>query len=907
MSILTRMNRASRPDVAPAPDSRRSRRDQQPAKSRGRRTKPDATYKATSELRSVVGNVTLTKRAVIAWFVQEPISVSFRPDGDVEELIRSTGAALGELTGRRVFWRVTTRPYAVRQWAEDTHADAIAAGSPLPGWPEFERREQEHMLGTSLNEKWVYFGVRIADSRRYPRDPRRELQELAPALTDVTDKVSAYGLDARPARDSDMEWLLRRSIGLGLPAPSIEHSVLGEYGEDDLPELWEHARWTCEPWGRSLKVVGKGPTGEDVVRHVAVLTLGRMGDMHIPETNGGWMQRTDRLPFSVEWAGLADVIPNEKVIGKLRHQMDVILDQWKHYKEDHKIEPPESLKRQHALALQSEDEVAQGLGGLATRTEGWYRLAVWGNSESETLERVRAVQKLYGRSVAWVHSFDQYRTAREFISGEPLANTAHRRRMSVLALAAALPAATAEIGDRIGAVLGWTSGSSRRAVIWHPWFDMERWDRSGLLLVAGELGSGKTVASASIVYRTAMAGVSWHIFDPSGRLGALCALPEFAGRTRYVELLRGRGGELNPYRVVAEPRREHFTSQEEWREACDQAAAQRQALCRDVLRMFLPKEVRSQPRAASVMTRAVNKVPGTVHSSPRDVLRQLELIADGKIEGDLTDEHRIIARDIHTELHQLAGTSNGRLIFDTGYQNDYAAHGGGEVNKDGTPKENEEKLITVYSLHGMTLPSEKTLASGDESFEVRMSLALLNLAAWLVQRSIYLSDPNTRKGLFIDEGHLLASIDAGKTLIQKSATDSRKHNARVILSSQNVTHFDQGDIGNLVGAALIGKTQDEEAAKAALAVLKVRPEKAYIDTLAALSRKRRRDSEESRRDDQANSVVGPDGTLRRTKARKYREFIFSDGRGAVERIVFDMHAHPHVLEALTTTPDGAAA
>lgn len=128
---------------------------------------------------------------------------------------------------------------------------------------------------------------------------------------------------------------------------------------------------------------------------------------------------------------------------------------------------------------------------MATRTEGWYRLAVWGATEADALANVRAVQKLYGRSVAWVHSFDQYRLAREFIAGEPLANTAHRRHMSVLALAAALPAATAEIGDRLGAVLGWTGGSSRRAVIWHPWRDMEVWERSGLMLCAGGLGSGQ--------------------------------------------------------------------------------------------------------------------------------------------------------------------------------------------------------------------------------------------------------------------------------------------------------------------------------------------------------------------------------------------------------------------------------
>jgi hypothetical protein len=134
----------------------------------------------------------------------------------------------------------------------------------------------------------------------------------------------------------------------------------------------------------------------------------------------------------------------------------------------------------------------------------------------------------------------------------------------------------------------------------------------------------------------------------------------------------------------------------------------------------------------------------------------------------------------------------------------------------------------------------------------------------------------------IDEGHLLQTISSGKSLIRKSATDSRKHNARIILSSQNVTHFDLGDIGNLVGAALIGRTEDEDAALAALRVLNVTPDPSYVAILARLSQQSRR---------------GGQGE------RKWREFIFSDGRGAVERIVFDMWAHPHVLEALNTTAD----
>lgn len=858
----------------------RGRRKAVPAPGRSK-PRPDREHKETAALRGVVGNVTATSREVVVWFVQEPQSLSFRPDPEVEELMASAAAQVAELTGKRVFWRVTTRPYAVRQYAEATHADALAAGNPLPGWEDMLDREQRHMLGASLAEKWCYFGVRVATSRRYPKDARREVAALREVIADVTDRVSGHGLEAKPATPVDMEWLLRRSVGLGLPAPEVDRTLISDYDGDDLPELTEHARWSCEPFSKVLQVTGLAPNGREVTRYVAVLTLGRMETMNVPQDpGGGWMQRTDRLPFPVEWMCTVDVQADEKVVGKLRHQMDVIRDQWAHYVEDHQIDPPESLKRQRAQALASEDEVSQGLGGLATRTEGWYRLAVWGDSEAEALQNVRAVTKLYGRQVAWWHSWDQYRLGREFIPGEPLANSAARRRMNVAALAAALPAATAEVGDRFGAVLGWTSGTSKRAAVWHPWIDMEKFDRSGLLLVAGELGSGKTVASASLVYRTVMAGARWVVFDPSGRLGSLCTLPEVKHCSRYIDLLKGRDGELNPYRVVAEPIRSHFDIDEHgrqvsveeadlrYREALSEAAAQRSSLCKDILSNVLPKQTRSTQQATSVMTRAVARVPGRPTASPLDVLEQLQLIADGVIEGDLTPEYRIVARDIHTELTEISKTPKGRLIFPAATVESAAA---------------EEPLLTVYSLHGLTLPDASQMqAAADESPDTRMSLVLFNLAAWLTQRSIYLGDPNERKGLFIDEGHLLNAIPGGKSLVRKSSVDSRKHNARVILSSQNVTHYDQGEIGNLVGAALIGRTEDREAGLAALKVLKVKPDPSYLVILGRLSQRSRRGSETE---------------------KKYREFIFSDGRGAAERIVFDMYAHPHVMAALNTTAD----
>jgi len=73
------------------------------------------------------------------------------------------------------------------------------------------------------------------------------------------------------------------------------------------------------------------------------------------------------------------------------------------------------------------------------------------------------------------------------------------------------------------------------------------------------------------------AGARWTVLDPSGPLAELTRLPELAPFSRHINLLRADPGILNPYRVVAEPRFEHFVDDEDperaWRRGKGLAAA----------------------------------------------------------------------------------------------------------------------------------------------------------------------------------------------------------------------------------------------------------------------------------------------------------------------------------------------
>ena len=113
--------------------------------------------------------------------------------------------------------------------------------------------------------------------------------------------------------------------------------------------------------------------------------------------------------------------------------------------------------------------------------------------------------------------------------------------------------------------------------------------------MVGGLGSGKSFLTGLIVYKTLRAGARWTVLDPSGPLAELTRLPELAPFSRHINLLRADPGILNPYRVVAEPRPEHFVDEDDperaWRRERSLAAATRRRLVLDVLTGLLPFDV----------------------------------------------------------------------------------------------------------------------------------------------------------------------------------------------------------------------------------------------------------------------------------------------------------------------------
>lgn len=846
------------------------------------------TYTPEISARSIDGHLLRTGQDVYAWYRLAPQRWSFRSDSQRQDLIHAIGGQYAELQGRWLHLRVTTRPYPIRMWAE---AHVHNAHNRLPdcrdalSFDDYMIGEQQQLMGRSMAEKEVYLGVQVQTRnvmdraveraapllrRVFPDAVNAELMAIDSEVDHLDQVVGGSGLEGRPVSAEEMSWLMHRSCSLGLPAPRNLPAVPGvAWQPEDLASFTDAADMYQEPYAPTVTVRGRTGSNAGATRHVAVLTVGLMHGLRIPEVDDPWVQRSDRLAGAVEWSARIYVRRPEDVAGELGRQMSKVRSQVRHYTDEHELEPPQSLARQAVRVLEIDDEMTTGFTALATRVRSWWRLAVSGPTERDALRLAQQLLELYKPKIAIEHPEAQYALAREFIPGEPLSSAAYLRRGSVVWAASAVPTATAEVGDRRGVLLGETCTATRRPVAWDPWMAQEIRDSSGLTALVAGLGAGKSFLGGGLVYKTLRAGAHWTLLDPSGPLAKLCELPELRPFARPINLLNAQAGILNPYRVVAEPMPEHFLDEDDperaWRRERALAAATRRRLVLDVLTGLLPYEVARLPQTRIVLLRAVRMVGGRQDAHPGMVFEAL------RRDDSEHHEHALIVADFLDEMRERMA-----LLIP-------------EADADPYSEQRDDRL-TVLTMSGLVLPKD---SMGREHWTDAEALGveLLNLAAWLTQRSIYERPKDLRKGVWIDEAFFLSEVPTGRVLMNRFARDSRKWNVRVLLSSQIPADFlkIQG-FATLLDSVFVGRLDDDESQRDALRLLKVPTGGGYEQVIASLGRR-------------------PAGSRDTERDRAPRQFIFGDGAGGVERIRIDFSG-PHLAHlrgALDTTPDSQRA
>lgn len=839
-------------------------------------------YKPSISARSIDGHILRTADQVFAWYRLQPQRWSFRSDQQRDGVIQAIGGQYAELQGRWLHLRVTSRPYPIRAWAE-AHAgnirDALPDVAGALGFADYLEGEQEQLLGRSMTEKEVYLGVQVQTRTMIDRTMERaapflrrilpeavdaELVALDNEITHLDQILSRPGLEARPVSADEMRWLMHRSCALGLPAPlRLPTTVNGHWETEDLEAFTAGAVMYQEPYAPTVTVRGRGLHHAGDTRNVAILSIGQQHDLNIPEVDPPWMQLADQLAVPVEWSARMYVRRPQEVSGELHRQANKVRSQERHYVGEHELEPPLALQRQLDAVRRIDDEMTSGFTALATRVRSWWRVAVPGATEQQALERAQELVDHYGPKTVLEHPEAQWALAREFTPGEPMATTAYMRRGDVLWAASAVPQATAEVGDRRGVLLGETHGATRRPVAWDPWMSQEVREGSGLTAIVAGLGGGKSFLGGGLVYKTLRAGARWTVLDPSGPLAELCQLPELRPYSRAINLLRAQPGILNPYRVVAEPNWSDYAGDPDgdarYREDQTWATATRRRLAQDVLTNMLPLELAKSAETKTVILEAVQAIGGRPDRHPGMVIDALK-----RVRG----EHRQHAHDVWRFLDD--SRERLRLLIP-------------EPDADPYSEQRDDRL-TVLTMAGLTLPQEGVSREHWSDAEA-MGVELLNLAAWLTQRSVYDRPKNERKGVWIDEAFFLSEVPTGRVLMNRFARDSRKWNVRVLLSSQIPADFlrIKGFV-SLVDSVFVGRLDGAEVQADALSLMKVPTGIGYESVLGNLGRAASSTSTE--------------------RDRRPRQFIFGDGAGGVERIRVNFSgAHlKHLRAALDTTP-----
>ncbi|WP_327029839.1 ATP-binding protein [Micromonospora sp. NBC_01740] len=867
-------------EVAPPRQRSAGRRDQPVKPTKPTRVKPpkikfgDRDPAVELAITEIAGHLTFTPNTVTAWYWLPEVRWAFRPDAEREALLSAISEQYAGLAGFRLHLRRTTRPFPADEWARTIDAHTAAPLPDVPGtagWGDHLVAAQRHLLSVNHAEGQTYLGVTFArralgDSlterllRTFGRGVAEgERRKLGRTVEQFDEVLGAFGMRGRRVTAQELEWLLYRSVALCMAPPGqLSPLTDGQWERGDLLALTEQVERYRTPYGSTVKLVNR-MTGEE--RHVAVLAVGRMEPLEIPERHEPWLHFHERLPWPMELSTRVDILGSGDSFRNLEHRLRMIRSQQLDYAE-HGIDAPPELERLAKRALVIGDEMTTGLPVDSARAHGWHRIAVGGRNREECLERARRLIQLYSRElrISLQHPKNQDWLAREFIPGEPIANTGYVRRMPVNLLAAALPQAASTVGDRRGDLIGRTAGTCRRPVFLDLHFPMEVRERSGLAVFVAEPGGGKSTLLGALGYLAARRGVQVTLLDPSGPLARLCAMPELRPYARVLNLTGSEHGTLAPYSLIPTPLRSEFgtgaSGDREFEIAVSNARAERRMLVQDICMMLVPPQVAREASTATLFRHAVRQVPAEETSTLDDVVACLSQLDDDA------------GKELANLLLDTAEMPLAMLFF-------------------GRPPEGllgADAALTVITMAGLRLPDLK-IEREYWSAEEALALPMLHTAHRLAVRRCYGGSMSSRKLVGLDEAHFMEGWRSGRSFLVRLARDSRKWNLAALVASQNPRDILGLDVQNLVSTVFVGRiAEDAEIASEALRLLRVPVNDGYEATLASLSTA----------DATSSSRLG------------FREFVMRDVDGRVQKVRVDVSYVDGLLDHLDTTPAAIA-
>lgn len=481
-----------------------------------------------------------------------------------------------------------------RAYAADRYAAELAdlldtrhAGEE--GWRRYLEGHQARLreLGSHVPE--VYVAVSLAEARGRPGALRSfarlrrgveelagvgaakpisgaELEALATAEQRIFDRLGG-ALALERASTEELQWLLRRAACRGVAEPVSDRHwqpdalVVVAPGAAAYEPL-EHDLWRCAN-APATEEPGEPPSlvveAEEGTSYQALLCAGSLAEeAEFPGAAELLFAPAEGAGFAVDAVLHARWVGNREALGQVRKR---ILDVEHAYREElqgasgpgFRAEEDRELAREYEAILQSSAHPPMLQASIS--------FAVGAPDREELERRVAALRERFGdvalhRPRGLQHAL--------FADHLPHADGGsvpdYVQQMTVEQFGASVPTASAHVGSTSGIYIGYQPTGSPRPVRFDP-TEAPREARASAVLLAGTLGSGKTIAAQSIAFAAQRRGSLVVDFDPKPDHG-LDRVAELEGEVEVLELSGDpeHRGKLDPLAIGLPELREELAS-----------------------------------------------------------------------------------------------------------------------------------------------------------------------------------------------------------------------------------------------------------------------------------------------------------------------------------------------------------
>ncbi|MGN6215954.1 MAG: ATP-binding protein [Solirubrobacterales bacterium] len=745
-----------------------------------------------------------------ALYRAEPVSYPFLPTSEKWALLHRL-ERFGHLVGADFsLWRVQ-RSYPAERYAAELAGAADERHADPEGWRHYLAGHQERLAELDSHLPEIYVAVALQEPamghlRTLDRARRRveeiagvggprpisgaELEALASAEERCFQRLGAV-VGLRRATTTELQWLLRRGGCRGVAEP-----VLEDAWQPDALVLEGEGSPSYEPLEHDLWRLANAPMSEDPAEPPSLEVEAEEGRSFQAILCAGSLAEEAEFPGPAEllFAPLEDAgfpvdavlharwIGNREALGQVRKRILDVEHAYREQAEGAHAGPGWQAEDDRELAREYEAILASSAHPPMLRA--YLSLAVGAPDRTELERRVEVLRERFGEVRLHRPRGLQHRL---FFDHMPRTDSGslpdYRQQMTVEQLGAMVPLASSQLGSPRGIYIGHTPQG--RPVLYDP-TEAPRTARPSGVLLAGTLGSGKTLAAQTIAYGAQRGGSLVVDFDPKPDHG-LDRVPELQGEVEVLELSgdpRHRG-KLDPLRIGLPELREELASS------------------------YLLELLRDPPPAwENAIDRAVRDA---VRSGQRSLMCVVERLCGSDSEA---------AREAAEALEVVSDFGLARLGF-------APVEAGHPAPSEPTATPETASSVITIRTPGLVLPDAGTSRETFTRAE-RVAVATLSLVA---AQALRLVSGNRRrhKIVLLDEAWFFLSSVQGRALLNRIIRLARALNATVLVATQLLG--DLGALAELFGVYLLCGQETLTQARAGLDQIGLGSEEALAQRL----------------------------------------------------------------------------